>query len=83
MVFNSCKVYLEVYQQLQKATQISYLSLHFTGQTYFRDIKGWITELSRPGFEKLRLGFELLMFYYVKPSSVFLKPSFILRLRFC
>ena len=34
-------------------------------------------------FEKLRLGFELLMFYYVEPSSVFLKPSFILRLRFC
>ena len=49
---------------------------------------GRITELSRPGFsiknfEKLRLGFELLMFYYVEPSSVFLKPSFILRLRFC
>ena len=55
---------------------------------------GWITEISTPGFikkkpsfwgsfEKLRLGFELLMFYYVKPSSVFLKPSFILRLRFC
>ena len=34
-------------------------------------------------FEKLRLGFELLMFYYVKPSYVFLKPSFILRLSFC
>ena len=34
-------------------------------------------------FEKLRLGFELLMFYYVEPSSVFLKHSFILRLRFC
>ena len=50
-------------------------------------MKGRITELSRPGFwgsfGKLRLGFELLMFYYVKPSSVFLKPSFILRLRFC
>ena len=49
-------------------------------------IIGGITELSRPGFsikpsfwgsfEKLRLGFELLMFYYVEPSSVFLKPSF-------
>ena len=34
-------------------------------------------------FEKLRLGFGLLLFYYVKPSSVFLKPTFILRLRFC
>ena len=40
---------------------------------------GWITELSISGFsiktyfwgsfEKLRLGFELLMFYYVKPRS--------------
>ena len=50
-----------------------------------KDITGVITELSIPGFsfwgsfEKLRLGFELLMFYYVEPSSVFLKPSFILK----
>ena len=45
-------------------------------------IIGGITELSRPGFsikpsfwgssENLRIGFGLLMFYYVKPSSVFL-----------
>ena len=47
---------------------------------------GGITELSRTGFsikkpsfwgsfEKLRLGFELLMFYYIEPSSVFLKTK--------
>ena len=27
--------------------------------------------------QKFRLGFKLVMFYYVSPSSVFLEPSFI------
>ena len=53
---------------------------------YCRSHKVESQKFFRPGFssfKKLRLGFELLMFYYVKPSSVFLKPSFILRLSFC
>ena len=63
--------HLKVYQTLKVESQ-NFLDLVVVYKPSF-----WVS------FEKLRLGFELLMFYYVKPSSVFLKPSFILRLRFC